>query len=323
VADDVIDWPDFDVPAEALNEGVDRSERPAAPESTGTPPAAATPPAGTATPPAAPAAVEPPASAAVTPGSTPPTPPVPDDDAAMVPRYRLNETTERARKAEAEATRLRAEVESLRRPAATPPAATPPAPPAATDLDPADVAIRDRLLKVMPELKNLAGVEALIAKNGSIESAIAAVEGYRQAEQRYYERHADRQIESLHRHVAEYMLGKDKPIADLPELTRQQVSQAFAQWVSADPARTARYDALDERLVGEFWPIYRAAMFDPVRRDAAAATLTAHNTRPALPPGGGSGVPPVPGPKKTPSSDPEDEIFDRAWNTVKEQGVGG
>jgi hypothetical protein len=185
-----------------------------------------------------------------------------------------------------------------------------------------DLAIQARLLKVFPALSHLPQLASMAAKTGSIEAAIQAVDRYSRAEEQYNQRFTDSALSTLAGHVSEYMFGKDAPVENLPVMAREQATVAFARWVASDPERAARYDAFDSKLVGEFWPIYKAAMFDPVRRDAAAAQLSAHQTRPAVPVGGGSGVSTTPAPKK-PHVDPEDEIFERAYTQFKEAGVGG
>lgn len=287
------------------------AEREPAPTPETPPAAAALPPAAPDTPPAvgATGTTEPPAAAQPSAGET-------------VPKYRLDETIgardrEKALRetAEAEIVRLRAQLAAP--PAQIPPAA--PAPPA--EPDPQIEAVKARLLEVFPELKHLKDLADLAGQKGNLLATTEAIARYEQAEQAFYDRHTESQLGSLHKLAAEHVIGTGKAAADLPEEVREVLTQRFAAWVAKDPARSARYNALDQSLVGEYWPIFRAAMFDPVRRAASVSDLAANDNRPALPVGGSQAMPVAPAPPKPPAaSDDEDAIHGRAWQQLQAAG---
>jgi hypothetical protein len=235
----------------------------------------------------------------------------------MVPQYRLDEIREQERAARLRAETAEAELARLR---AAPPPAAAPAPPAApppADVDPANQAIRDRLLEVFPEFRHLKDLVDLAARKGDIEETTDAIRRYKEAETLFYDRHTATQLGTLHTLAAGHLLGAGKTAADLPVMAREALTDRFSAWVLADPARVARYNALDPELVGEFWPIYRAAIYDPGRRADSAAALSAAGARPALPVGGAISAPVATAPPKPAASDDEDAIHERAWQGVE------
>lgn len=310
-------WPEYDVPAEALDEGVTSSASPAAPAPTATPPAA---------PAAAPAS--PPAPAAAAPGTKPAAVPEPSDPGAMVPKWRLDEVLEReratvaqTRATAAEVATLRSQLQDLQRTATQPPrpAAAPPDPASAGD--PRDEQIRTRLETLYPELRRLNEFAKLAEMRGDLEASVAATSRAAAAETAFYDRHTDDELNRLYDMAAKDAFGADKTAADLPALTKETLDTAFAKWVARDPARVARYDQLDKSLVGEFWPIYRAAMFDPVRRSHNAGVLTAAAGRPKLPVGGSIAGPVAPAPASPVTAEDEDAMHERAW-ALAQQAAG-
>jgi hypothetical protein len=239
----------------------------------------------------------------------------------------VNELQEARRRAEAsdaaaraEVTRLRAEVEQLR--TARPPAAAPPPAAPLTEDEAQAQRVRDRLYQIIPGLRNLDNLAKLAERSGDIDGALSAIQGYQQAENAFYESHADTQCKAIYEEAAK-LLGPGKTAADLPEMTKQGIDVAFSRWVAADPQRTARYDRL-ENLVGEFWPVYRAAMYDPMRRSSSAEALTTHANRPPVPVGGGGGAVTTTAPTR-PAAETEDDVHARGWAQAREamSGTGG
>jgi hypothetical protein len=108
-------------------------------------------------------------------------------------------------------------------------------------------------------------------------------------------------------------------------MTREGLNNAFGRWVLADPARRQRYDALDTKLVDEFWPLYKAAQIDPLRRSDSAAVMASVAGRPKLPVGGSvTGAPPPAATRKQPTaSDDEDAIYDTSWTAVQAELAKG
>ncbi len=300
------DWPDYDVPVGAIadNEGATpRSESPAATETTPEP----TTPAVAATP-AVPATGAPGTGTTQPPASQPELPP-----------YRIEEILQRENRVKEELAAARAEIERLK---ATPPPAATATPPATTvePPDPQTEAIRNRLLEVFPELKRLSEIAKLADRTGDIDLATEAGKNYRAAEQAFYDRHTDTQLTNLQGlAAAEY----GKKVEELPEMVKQTINFQFGRWVHADQARVARYNALDTNLVTEFWPIFKSAMLDPVRRSTSAGMLTAAGNRSGLPVGGSTASPVSPASTKPPAaSDDEDAIHARGWDMVRTAAGG-
>jgi hypothetical protein len=249
-------------------------------------------------------------------------PPQTTETGESVPIYRLNEVIERERATKAENARLLAEVTRLR--TAPPPAATPPPaavpPVAAVPEDPTTVALRTRLEEVIPGLKRLSDLVKLADRAGDLDSMRTATEAHRRATETFFDQHTSAQLATLHGRAAT-LLGEGKTAADLPEMTRQTLTSAFARWVSDDPERTARYERLDTKLEEEFWTVYKAAVFDPVRRTQSVAAIAA-GERPALPVGGTATSPVAPAPPTRPAASDEDAIHARSWNEFQAAGRG-
>lgn len=172
------------------------------------------------------------------------------------------------------------------------------------------------MLEVFPEIAHLKDLAGLAAQRGDIQGAIEAERLHREATERFYDAHTATQLGSLHALAATHVLGEGKTVADLPVIAREALTDRFSAWVQADPARVERYNKLDTGLVGEFWPIYRAAMYDPARRAESVAAITTAGARPAVPVGGAVSAPVAAPPRQPSPSDNEDDIYDRSWQAV-------
>lgn len=284
-------WPDYQVPAEVTPDG----------------PVAATPPADPATPPAQPAADPPAAPTGGAPGQPP------GDDGA-IPAYRLNETRERF---EAIVTQQADQIRTLtslverltagQTPTGTPPVGEPAAPPS-----PQDLAIRERLLSVFPELKLLDELKEIAAKKADLLGAADAVPRWNRAETEHYDRYAETSMNTVYDKLAVLMIGDGKTGKDLDDLARGGLLNTFSQWVMRDPARAARFEAFDPKVIDEFVAAYKTSMIDPVRRDRNAALLTRAQNPPALPQGGPASAP-SPAAPNTLNLNDEDAVHAAAW----------
>lgn len=311
------EWPSYDVPTEV---GHEDSADPA-----GQPPAST--PASAATPPVAPAGVD---------GGQPPAQPIPppggaadssDPNSASVPKYRLDETT-------AERDRLRslietsqAQIETLtalvrRFTAGGVPPVDPNAPAAEPTISPEDQAVRDRLLQVFPQLAVLDGPELkeLLARRGEVLGVSEDAHRWRATEQAITDQFVESSIDKVFSSIAAHTLGEGKTAADLPDMVKDGALSAFARWVKADPKRAMRYERHDDTVVEEFWTSYKAAVYDPVKRDTNAQLLARAGSPPAVPRGGSQPLasPPAPG---TPNPHDEDGIHAAAWNLRDEVGA--
>lgn len=301
-------WPEYELPAGALSDDAARE-----PATETTPPAssvAAPPPVETPTPPpvaGAPGSTEPPAS---------PTPP----PSELLPKYRLDEANEKTRLAIARAEAAERELAQLRsrppQPPATPAPVTAPAPPIDPEVAEKNAAIRARMLEVFPEFAKLERLVKLADQGEVIEGATDAIQGYREAVSLYFDQFAKTQVSGLEAMAATALLGDGKKAEDLSEAAREQIGLAFFTWLKKDPARAARFDRLDPTLVGEFWPSYKAAVFDPIRRVESAAAIHAVEHRQPVPTGGSTTAPMTPAPPKPAVPHDEDAIHAAAWKEV-------
>lgn len=308
MADDATDWPTFEVPA-----SVPRDEP--APGPAAGAPNAATPPAAPATPPAAPAGGTPPAQPPA--AATPPAPtggaPASPEGGEVIPKHRLDETIaerDRARAEGAAKDRQIAELTARLQAGGTPPAA-PPAP-AAPTISPEDQRVRERLLQVFPELKAVLEAQDLLARKDDLLGVVGDAGRWRQNEQAITDQFVQTSVDTVFDKVAAFTLGEGKSGKDLNPLVQQSVVAAFSRFVASDQVRAARYERHDLTLVDEFWTAYKAAVYDPVRRDANAQLLERAGNPPAVPQGG-STTPPVPPAPKPADNNDEDAVHANAW----------
>lgn len=303
--DDANDWPTFDVPAD-----VPRDE-PSAPGPAAGDPNAATPPADPAPP-----------AAGGTPQAQPPaTPPAPTGGAPaspeggdVIPRHRLDETIadrDRYRTlVETQARQIDALLQRLGTGGTQP--ADPNAPPAPPPISPEDQRVRERLLQVIPELAKLPDLLEILSKKDDLLGVVGDAGRWRENEQAITDQFVQTSVDSVFDKVAAFTLGEGKTAKDLNPLVQQSVVAAFSRWVASDQARAARYERHDLSLTDEFWTAYKAAVYDPVRRDANAQLLERAGHPPALPQGGTTTPPAPPGPKPTDAND-EDAVHASAW----------
>lgn len=162
-------------------------------------------------------------------------------------------------------------------------------------------AIRERLLQVFPELKQITD----LAKARETDEA----ERNRQADA-----HAKRHINGALNHVAEQMLGAGKTMKDLSPRQQRWMQDAFISWVEADEQRIADYEAgtVDYKA---FWSDYHREM----RADSARATAAVIEDRAgrvaALPSGGPSSAPVGTPPPDLNMLD-EDAVHKAAWRNA-------
>lgn len=251
----------------------------------------------------------PPAADAAPAGEAPPAdePPV-----EQIPKYRLDEAIAQRDYLQGMIQHQQAQIAALmQRMPMQPPAAQPERP----QLSEQDIKIRDRLYAVIPELALLGQLRELVENREAIMGAAQAVPAWQSAETQYWDRYAENSHQSIGDAAAAYLLGQGKTTKDLNEHTRTGLRSSFIRWVTSDPTRAMRYEREDPSLPKEFWGAYRAAVYDPLRRDGQATLL--NQQPPRLPQGGGgspaaSGTPPAARPPAAPADD-DDAIHARAW----------
>lgn len=268
-------WPEYQVPAEVPSDSAE--------------------PAGT-----------PQAQPSTPPGGAPATDPSTGD---VIPKHRLDETIAQRDRYFELASQQQQQIQQLLSRLNQGPAPTPPAPPEPPN--PQDLAIRERLYQVFPELKMLEDLKELAAQKQNLLGAAQAVPQWRTAETQYYDRYVERVLGGIADKVATFTLGDGKTGKDLNELVADSLVGTFTKWVKNDPRRTARFEAEDSTLPDEFWAAYKAAHYDPITRDKRAALLQRAGNPPRVPVGGG-GAPVAGTPPKADVTD-EDAVHASAW----------
>jgi hypothetical protein len=150
-------------------------------------------------------------------------------------------------------------------------------------------------------------------RKGDLLGAIDATRHYNEAQTHVANQFTAASLGKLHDAAAVHLLGTGKSGADLSDMAKGAITSRFVAWVESDPERINRYNAFDAKLGDEFWPLYRAAVYDPIRRADSVAALTSHEGRPALPQGGAQAAPVAPAPPQPAVPADEDAIHERSW----------
>jgi hypothetical protein len=275
-------------------------------------------------PPVAPAAggTQPPATAAPG-GATDP-----NGESATIPKYRFDEVSARANEQAAQIANLTAILNRLTtQPQAATPTTQPPAQPE-SELSPQDQAIRDRMLAIVPELALLAELKGvpiadlkeLVGAKTNLLGITERVGTWASREEAEVNRYVDNSLASVYNKAAAFVLGEGKTGKDLNPMVRDNITNAMSRFVSSDPARAARFENQDPTVIDEFWTAYKAATYDPIKRDQRAAVLTRAGNPHAVPQGGTQPPPAPPSPKPSDSAD-VDAIYGEAWNRRAEVGA--
>lgn len=243
-------------PEGKLWEGEPAPATPAATPDSGATPAAATP-----------AATPQPATSAASPA--PATAGAPE---GWVPSYRIRETREAAMReaqqqfaqqfAQREA-EIRAEAEQYRRQVQALTGVTPPQ-------NPEVAAVRAQFAQLYPGLSKIeeraAQLEQLLERAGDLESQT----------DHYWQSYGRQTMDRLFSRFSE---STGSPIT---EEGKRQLHSAFVGWVQSSPELSERYSS-DPTIVEDFVKAFTTSFIDPVRRTAAAGTVTRAAGTPALP----------------------------------------
>lgn len=241
----------------------------------------------------------------------------PNPGDGFIPKYRFDEVNEKYSTLERNFQALQDRILKMLESQAAPKT---PEKPAAPPLEPEEQARRDRLFAELRELNpTMARAIALAEKSDQIEKMLARFDQLDQAEtlrqQQEAQRHeafAKQQLDTLFTGYAQ-MFGKDKTGKDLPDDLKGTLKDNFVRWLLTDPTRSARYDAGDTKLPGEFVQAWRAQFVDPSRRSTAAGQMREAKRRERLPESGGTANPLGTPPAKPKDDEDEDAIFHRAF----------
>jgi hypothetical protein len=233
-------------------------------------------------------------------GATPPTPPSsgtsaaapaspPTNNGEWIPRHRLNEVTDSARR---EIAKLRQQIESLQpKPAVAAP-------------DPQTEAIKQQFFKLFPAAEKLFGLQP-----EKLEQLLGAAPHWQAQTEHYWTNVGQNTLRQLEQSMHTVYGGPPDAKA------RRWFESAFIDWVNNDPEAQNRYITQDPTLVADFWKQAETLMLDPIRRSAIAAEQRKADRRSRLPsPGVGTqalGKGPAAKPKD------EDELHERAFEAFE------
>lgn len=240
-----------------------------------------------------------------------------DVEGNLIPKHRLDEVIAQ-REAErqvlarerAERAAERAELDRLRKLASVAFGGESPA--EGKPLDPRVKAARDRLLEVMPELRD---VLELASKKADLLGVAGELPHIQQSTQNYWKRVASMTVDKVADNLAPLLLGDGKSGTDLTPAQRGKLQRDFLAWIEDDDSgeRAQRYEGLDAKLADEFRDYVDGIYgFSSIRRTQNAAALAAGRAAGRLPVSGSSSAPVVAAPdNKKPQTD--DEAADLAW----------
>jgi len=235
--------------------------------------------------------------------------PKPGDD--LIPKYRLDETTARLTALEAMNKRLMAVLEQRAAPA-----------PAEVPADP-DAERRLALLKQIKELSPEVAQAFKLGENADVILAmIEETKVRREQDKAAWDGYAVKTLSSVHDGYAKALSGGKKTGKDLPQETRDALTDNFVAWIMKDPTgqRVDRYNSHDDALQSEFITAWQRQFVEPWRRQSVAGQVTQARRVANLPVGGGTSSPLGTPPPKPNDADDEDAIFHRAFHqTVAER----
>lgn len=284
------EWPEFSIPDVGNEGGVQEST----PGDTGSP---------------APAAAA--GSGGANDGAKPPVAGSPSAGDETIPKYRFDEITSRYNELSETNKRLLAMLERFQ----------PKEPEPFQEPDP-EAEKKERIWKQLVEVNpKLAKAIELAERAGDIEGLLeqAKQEKTRQAEE--WDRYAKSTLGTIHDEYAKLLSNGTKTAKDLPEETRQSITDNFVAWVMKDPslARVNRYNSKDSTLIQEFVNDWKRTFIEPWRRQSAAQQVQQARRTANLPVGGGTASPLGTPPPKPNDSDDEDAVFKRGWAHTRQQ----
>ena len=183
----------------------------------------------------------------------------------------------------------------------------------------------ERKAKLVAEFAELdPRIAKMLELGGSADKILKAIERMEQSEldraeeakakQVEYDGYAKTVLTSLHDAFAK-ALDPKKLGKDLPEETRQTLTDNFIGWVMRDATRQreVRYNQKDPTLQTDFLTAWKATWVEPWRRQQVAEDVRAAKRVEKLPVGGGTASPLGTPPPKPKDDDDEDAIFHRAF----------
>jgi hypothetical protein len=241
--------------------------------------------------------------------------PTPDE---MIPKYRYDDLAKEVERQRQMTERLLAALEATK---------AQPAAPKPVEADPD----AERKQKLVEELAALdPRIARMLELGGSADKILAAIERMntfaeeRESEAKLkqveYDGYAKTVLTSIHDSYAKMLSDGKKLGKDLPEETRQTLTDNFIAWVMKDATRgrELRYNSKDPTLQTEFLDTWKRTWVEPWRRQQTAEDVRAAKRVQNLPVGGGTASPLGTPPPKPKADDDEDAVFHRGWVQTQE-----
>lgn len=253
-------------------------------------------------------------------GTKPPVAGSPSAGEENIPKYRLDELTARYDKLEETNRRLMLILERYQPQAKPEPGAGVPPDPDAEKKQ----RIWNQLVEINPKL---AQAIELAESAEDIKAALAQLRAEQTRTAEEWDDHAKQVLTGIHDQYAKLLSDGKKLGKDLPEETRQTITDNFVAWVMKDPSgeRVKRYNRRDTTLSAEFVNDFKRTFIEPWRRQDAAGDAARARRVQNLPVGGGTASPLGTPPPKPKADEDEDEVFHRGFRhtmMLKEQAEG-
>lgn len=236
----------------------------------------------------------------------------------MVPGYRLEEVVGQRNELQKRIDAIEAENKRFKSLIAGSLGITDPNDPNPKPLDARQQQIADRILELLPWLKDLKG---LAGKVESLNGLADSVPDFQRQNQAYWKRLAVRMMSGVEEAIAPVLLGEGKKPSDLAQATKDRYRADFIRWVQADEKKVDRYEGGDLTLIDDYRKELDAELA-PTRRATGAAALAAGRKRATLPVAG-TGTAPIGQAPKKPESLDEDSAAQAAWDRLKELTTAG
>ncbi len=193
--------------------------------------------------------------------------------------------------------------------------------PAAPTEDPKTLALRNRILEVLPGLDK---VLKLAEKTGDIDRLLSTdVPQYRESTANHWRATAQRTMATVYGQLAPYVVGPEGTPDQLSPDQRDYIQEQFQLWClprteggrAADGSRVQRYEEGDPKLQEEFRDWYVGINYGAARRSTAARAATRAAAGAAAPRGGRADATTTPVPPPNPAD--EDAIHKHGWQAIQ------
>jgi hypothetical protein len=183
--------------------------------------------------------------------------------------------------------------------------------------DPRAAAVRNRLLEVMPELKE---VLELAGMRTDLQGLLQRAPGFVAQEQRMWGDLAARTMGKVHESIAPFMLGDGADAAALTKDQKEYLAGELQRYCLRDPKRVERYEQADPTLIEEFRDYYAAVHVAPARRSMLTNATRRAAAGGQAPRAGRADAAGSTIPKADPTDD--DAVHNKAWTHLSSAFAG-